>query len=335
MFGTCGSVDIDGTAFVYGMPPLFEEYLKNVTRIVTAGGGLPAIYMHTQISTGNNACNATVPPRNGSTCRLLDDAHDHASCRVINASGGHVHYANCAKGASLPLFYPTRTNSYGGVMRSYVEKVFALGAKGIFHDEFGPSLVSYTYNRHDGVSVMMDHNNNLTRTVGHIELLKGSFELELWREITVRHGGFVLANGPPQTRTWIDSMVGSTSPSIHFAENSVEHRALLVQAYTPLMLNRYQNLPRGTDDDPHYSHIGANVWMNVLAHLDQGVPIYPPTPGNRSRAQLFRSHQRKSASAAIGLHAHNALFAAPVTVSTDSLDDDAGTLIFVRWDVAQ
>ena len=227
--------------------------------------------MHTQISTGNDACNTTVPPANGSKCRFLDDASDYASCRVINASGGHVHYAKCARGASLPLFYPTHTNAYGDVMRRYVEKVFSLGAKGVFHDEFGPSLVSYTFDQYDGVSVMMDRNNNLTATVAHIGLLKDALELELWRDITVRHGGFLLANGAPQTRTWIEAMVGAASPSVHFSENSIEHRALQVQVYTPLMLNRYQNLPRGNDDDPKYDDIGADVWANVMAHLDQGV----------------------------------------------------------------
>ena len=269
--GTCGEVDIDGTAFVFGMPPLFEEYLRNVTRTVKAGGGLPVVYMHTQISTGEDACNTTVPPANGSACRFLDDATDYKSCRVINASGGQVHYAKCAKGASLPIFYPTHKNAYGDVMRRYVEKAFKLGFTGIFHDEFGPSLVSYTYDQYDGVSVFMDSRNNLTAKVAHIGLLKDELELELWKDITMQHGGFLLANGAPETRTWIDAMVGAASPSVHFSENSVEHRALHVQAYTPLMLNRYQNIPRGTDDDPKYADIGANVWLNVLAHLDQGV----------------------------------------------------------------
>ena len=162
-----------------------------------------------------------------------------------------MHYATCAKGASLPLFFPTQTNSYGELMRRYVEKAFSLGFKGIFHDEFGPSLVSYTYSEYDGFSVMMDRNNNLTAKVAHIGLLKDQLELELWKSITVEHAGFMIANGAPQTRSWIEAMVGgAASPSIHFAENGVEHRAYVVQAYTPLMLNRYENLPSGTDDDP-------------------------------------------------------------------------------------
>jgi hypothetical protein len=37
------------------------------------------------------------------------------------------------------------------------------------------------------------------------------------------------------------------------------------------MLTRYQKLPASTDDDPKYAHIGKNVWLNVLAHLDAGV----------------------------------------------------------------
>ena len=45
----------------------------------------------------------------------------------------HVHYTKCSGGSDLPLFLPTTNNSYGEVMRQYVEKVFRLGAKGVFH----------------------------------------------------------------------------------------------------------------------------------------------------------------------------------------------------------
>ena len=149
----------------------------------------------------------------------------------------------------------------------YIEKVFSLGAEGVFHDEFGQSSVSYTYGASDGVSVMMDSNHSTTAEVAQCELLKGSLELELWRSITEKHGGLMFGNGAPTTRTWINAMRGAARPSVHFAENSLHHRIGWVQAYTPLMLTRYQKLPYSTDDDPKYAHIGKNVWLNVLAHV--------------------------------------------------------------------
>ena len=76
----------------------------------------------------------------------------------------------------------------------------------------------------------MDANNNVPRLVGHIGLLKNSLELELWKLITMEHGGHMYGNGAPQTRSYLEAMVGSASPSIHFAENGVEHRAYTVQA---------------------------------------------------------------------------------------------------------
>lgn len=230
--GRCGHSNVKGTAFVYGKPPAFEQYLRNLTKVVNAGGGLPFVYWHTQISEGINACNSSVgPPANGSQCTPLNDAKDFASDRVINASGGQVYYKTCPpNGGDLPLFVPTADNGYGEVMRQFVKQAFQLGFRGVFHDEFGPSLVSYTFNRYDGVSVMMNTNNNVSHLVGHIGLLKDSLELELWKLITMEHGGGMLGNGAPQTRTYIEAQIGSDSPSIHFAENGVEHRAYTVQA---------------------------------------------------------------------------------------------------------
>lgn len=100
--------------------------------------------MHTQISTGSSICNATVPPHGGGGCKPLNDATTYADSRVLDSSLQQVHYSTCATGADLPLFLPTDSNGYGNVMRTYVEKVFSLGASGVFHDEFGPSLVAYT-----------------------------------------------------------------------------------------------------------------------------------------------------------------------------------------------
>ena len=130
--GHCGEVDVDGTAFVSGAPPLFDEYLRNVTRMAKLGGGIPLIYMHTQISTGNAICNATVLPLGGAACKPLSDAKTHADSRVMDANMSEVYYTKCAGGSDLPLFIPTASNSYGEVMREYVAKVFRLGAQGVY-----------------------------------------------------------------------------------------------------------------------------------------------------------------------------------------------------------
>jgi hypothetical protein len=232
LHGQCGEVGVDGTAFVSGAPPLFDEYLRNVTRLAKSAGGIPLVYLHTQISTGNAVCNSTVPPLGGAACEPLDDASTHSDSRVLDVNMSHVHYSHCAAGMDLPLFFPTTNNSYGEVMRQYIEKVFSLGAEGVFHDEFGQSSVSYTYGSSDGVSVIMDQNHSTVFEVAQIELLKGSLELELWGQITKHHGGWMIGNGAPTTRSWIEAMRGAARPSIHFAENSLHHRIGWVQAYS-------------------------------------------------------------------------------------------------------
>ena len=99
-----------------------------------AGGGLPLVYMHTQISTGSSICNVSgVPARGGVGCKPLNDAKTYADSRVLDSHLQQVHYSTCAAGADLPLFVPTASNTYGNVMREYVEKAFSLGAAGVFH----------------------------------------------------------------------------------------------------------------------------------------------------------------------------------------------------------
>ena len=65
------------------------------------GGGIPLIYMHTQISTGNAICNATVPPLGGAACKPLSDAKTHADSRVMDANMSEVYYTKCAGGSDL------------------------------------------------------------------------------------------------------------------------------------------------------------------------------------------------------------------------------------------
>ena len=68
-------------------------------------------------------------------------------------------------------------------------------------------------------------------------LLTNAHEIALHKRVA-SHGGHMVTNGAPWTRSWIDYSVHAQSPPIAENENSNAWRALHVQLFTPLMLNR-------------------------------------------------------------------------------------------------
>ena len=51
-------------------------------------------------------------------------------------------------------------------LASVFTQVFALGARGVFHDEIGASLAAFTYGASDGFSVEMDANHTTVTAAG-------------------------------------------------------------------------------------------------------------------------------------------------------------------------
>jgi hypothetical protein len=213
-------------------------------------------YLHTSISTGGT------------------DQRDHHNARVLDSLGHQVFLENChdvkvcnTSVCDYPLFYATPSNSYGSVLRAYVDKVLALGFKGLYHDEFGATDVMFNYDGPwDNASVIMDGETKaVIATPSCLWLLTQDTEIALFKHIVSR-GGSMIANGAPATLTWYKLRPAS----MHFAENSMAHRALATQVYTPIMLSK--PFFQGGDADPLYdTPSDRRLCTSVLQHLDFGV----------------------------------------------------------------
>ena len=144
-----------------------------------------------------------------------------------------------------------------------------MGIKGVYHDEYAYSLVSFTYGDWDNHTAFLHPADlSIRALVGSLDILSMGLELEL-QKIIAANDGFFMANGPPVTRTIMNGKFG-----VHFQENGEHCRVKHVQTYTPVMLNR-DGVSQAGDSDPKYSrkgnHSGTDVCRNILNHLDDGV----------------------------------------------------------------
>ena len=276
-----GHMEMNGAMFVNGENPptsgcgscyaWVEEKIHRVVRTAarsstTAKPVKTSYYIHATISTG--ATDSVVY----SDARVLDEHGSQVLYRPCQAK--YKKYANttAAFQGEMPLFFGTTGNSYGNVLRRYVDKIFALGVDGVFHDEYDYGEVSYTYGTWDRRSAFLHHPDLSLRALpGSITLLSLGLELEL-REIIRANNGFFTANGPPVTRTIMEGQYG-----VHFQEGSQHCRVKHVQTYTPVMLNR-DGTGQAADEDPKYSRAGnvsgSDVCWNMMNHLDEGVLSY-------------------------------------------------------------
>ena len=117
----------------------------------------------------------------------------------------------------MPLFFGTTTNSYGRMLKQYVDKIFALGLDGVYHDGYAYSAVTYTYGTWDNVSCFLNPADLSIRALpGSLQLLSMPLEVEL-QAIIKANGGFFTANGSPRnaflapfdTKTRIFTKTGS------------------------------------------------------------------------------------------------------------------------------
>jgi hypothetical protein len=122
----------------------------------------------------------------------------------------------------LRMFYGDGHNSFSRILEQYFEMVFAFGADGIFHDEFPHSAYSYTYSSStwDNRTVFLDPDTLAVSAVASsLVLLTNDHEIEL-AKIVAKHGGHMVTNGAPMTKSWIDYSVDSPLPPIGENENS-------------------------------------------------------------------------------------------------------------------
>jgi hypothetical protein len=232
-----GHMEMNGAMFVNEENPpttgcghCFANKLAAIKKVVETAkrvkqvNGRPvttSYYMDTSISTGAN------------------DWVTYADSRVLDRHGNQVLYRPCsaadakyanmtaARQGEMPMFFGNLTNSYGDVIRRYVDKVFSLGIDGVYHDEYGYSLVSFTYGSWDNHTAFLNPDLSVRALVGSLGLLSMENELAIQRIISANLG-FFTANGPPPQRTIMDGQFG-----VHFQEDSEHTRVKHVQTYTP------------------------------------------------------------------------------------------------------
>jgi hypothetical protein len=135
------------------------------------------------------------------------------------SAGKYKQYENltAAIQGQMPLFFGTTTNSYGRMLKQYVDKIFALGLDGVYHDGYAYSAVTYTYGTWDNVSCFLNPADLSIRALpGSLQLLSMPLEVEL-QAIIKANGGFFTANGSPRnaflapfdTKTRIFTKTGS------------------------------------------------------------------------------------------------------------------------------
>ena len=222
----------------------------------------------------------------------INDSVTYRDSRITDYRGNQVCYNlnvtrpehEPADWSEEPAFYGTLQNSYGHVLLRYIDKVFAMGFGGIWHDdyaEFGGSGGGFTFDSHDGRTAFL-HPGNLSihYKAASLALLTLPLEMRI-KDLVEQHRGFMTCNGAPLTRTVIQRRFGQ-----HTAENAAQQACQHVQLYTPIMLSR----PPGqcAEPDPKYFRnasskygtgdiefdpirgCGAQCW-NIMNHLDEGV----------------------------------------------------------------
>ena len=283
--GVCGQVDVDGTRFTNASdrPAAYTHYIQNVVNALKRANAVrparskpyaSALYFHSYLSTGTQ-----------DTGRFQDSV-------VRGVDGSQQWYDNCTQAGGpvklmMPLFYADGTNTYTAVLDQYVDEAFALGADGLFHDEFPLSAVAYTYGAWDHHSAFLDPVNlTITHKVGSLVLLTHAHEMAIRRKV-YRSGRFIVYNGSPMTRAWTTEAEAAGLPAtLNENENSIAWRTMHVQLYTPIMLTRYGGnigdedprynatnfcgKPECTDTQAYYRFM-TNPCFSLTNHLDFGV----------------------------------------------------------------
>lgn len=129
-----------------------------------------------------------------------DGETKYADCKLIDASGHHLGYPYRYR---LPLYLPTRENSYGKALWGYVHTCLdKIGASGLYWDEMSHSLVEYAHDAPwDGCTVQIDPKTHTVRgKLSSVTLLMQPLQLEILAYLR-QHNKFLLANTQATTRT--------------------------------------------------------------------------------------------------------------------------------------
>ena len=133
-------------------------------------------------------------------CTEPDGETKYADSKLINAKGEHLSYPYRYP---LPLYLPTKNNSYGKALHGYVDTLIdKVKVSGIYWDELAYSVLKYAYQcEWDGVSVDIDRKTHaVIRKKSSVSLISQSLRVDIANTIRGK-GLFLMGNGQPRTRT--------------------------------------------------------------------------------------------------------------------------------------
>jgi hypothetical protein len=166
-----------GSAFVHEASPTFDQYIRDLVRVFTAADAdfKVLVYFHSFESGETNA------------------SQKYYGDRILRADLTQQCYGRCC--AEWPLFFPAtlkdgQLSPYAQQLDLYLDKVFSLGAHGLYHDESSYSLNPYTYlvddSRWDGVSVAFNWSLFPVAKISSVELVRQPHHIALMKRAAAR-----------------------------------------------------------------------------------------------------------------------------------------------------
>lgn len=135
-----------------------------------------------------------------------DGVAKYADSRLIDEKGEHVHYPYHYP---LPLYLPTRENSYGKALWGYVRTCLdEIGVSGLYWDEMSHSVLDYAYQAPwDGHTVIIDPKTHaVIGKRSSVALLMQPLQLDIINHLRQR-GKFLMGNTQPTTRTMLQQKI--------------------------------------------------------------------------------------------------------------------------------
>ncbi len=139
-------------------------------------------------------------------CTEPDAETKFADARLIDAQGEHIGYPYRYR---LPLFVPTRENSYGKALWGYVDTILdEIGASGLYWDEMSHSVAWYAHDLPwDGYSVGINETTHaVTQKLTCVPLITQPLRQDIARHVRAK-GKFLMANTQAPTRTMLDEKI--------------------------------------------------------------------------------------------------------------------------------
>lgn len=180
----------------------------------------------------------------------------YADSRLLNAQGEHVGYPYRYR---LPLYVPTRENSYGRALWGFVDTILdTIGAAGIYWDEMSHSVLWYAeHMTWDGCSVVIDPTTHeVVRKITSVPLIMQPLKLDIIRHVRER-GAFLMGNSQAATRTMTQQRI------VRFVETG---------SYSAV-INTHLGCPLGLGNH-HDDSTTAEAARNALGILQQSALYY-------------------------------------------------------------